>query len=56
MLAAYGRNSDGGVFGHCSLGSAMDRKKVSLPPEAYLPKGQYSGKMPFVIVADKAFP
>lgn len=53
-VGCNGRISDGGVFGNCSLSSALENNTLKLPKPRPL-KGR-NQVTPFVIVADDAFP
>ncbi|XP_036344851.1 uncharacterized protein LOC118754099 [Rhagoletis pomonella] len=53
-VGAYGRESDGGVFARCPLSTAFADNTINFPPPRPLP--HESAEMPFVIVADDAFP
>jgi hypothetical protein len=55
-IGSYGRNSDGGIFSHSSLGIELPNNTFNLPKEDLLPGGETYGPMPYVIVADEAFP
>lgn len=53
-LGVHGRISDGGVFRESNLSNALSNNSLNLPPNQPLP-GRVM-KVPFVIVADDAFP
>ncbi|XP_036320480.1 protein ALP1-like isoform X3 [Rhagoletis pomonella] len=53
-VGAYGRESDGGVFARCKLSSALADNTIYFPPRRPLPNE--ADPMPFVIIADDAFP
>ena len=53
---SYGRNSDGGIFAHSTLGKAMKANALNLPPDQVLPEAAELGPLPHVFVADEAFP
>ena len=55
-VGSYGRNSDGGVYSSSSLGVAMKNNLLNLPNDKQLQNAPALGPMPFVIVADEAFP
>lgn len=55
-IGSYGHNSDGGVFSNCTLGKRLASESLNLPADAYLPNAQILGKVPYVFVADEAFP
>ncbi|KAL8595199.1 hypothetical protein ACOMHN_043352 [Nucella lapillus] len=54
-VGSYGRNSDGGIFAH-SMGKAMATNALKFPPDARLPYADNLGPLPYVVVADEAFP
>ncbi|XP_017476758.1 PREDICTED: putative nuclease HARBI1 [Rhagoletis zephyria] len=53
-VGAYGRESDGGVFARCPLSAALADNSINFPTPRPLP--HEADPMPFVIVADDAFP
>lgn len=53
-VGAYGRESDGGVFGKCSLAKALAENTIGVPTPKPLPTSE--NPVPYVIVADDAFP
>jgi hypothetical protein len=65
-VGAQGKISDGGVFRDCSLNQALSQNLLNLPPPRPLPKSddpqwlyleqEDEVKVPFVFVADSAFP
>ncbi len=55
-IGAYGRNSDGGIFTNSNLGQSMDQDTLNLPEDSPLPGAQQLGALPYVVVADEAFP
>ncbi|KAL8565422.1 hypothetical protein ACOMHN_029115 [Nucella lapillus] len=55
-VGSYGRNSDGGIFAHSSIGKAMATNALKFPPDARLPYADNLGPLPYVVVADEAFP
>lgn len=55
-IGSYGRNSDGGIFSHSNFGKALFGDKLALPPPRVLPGADHLGPMPYVLVADEAFP
>lgn len=55
-IGSYGRNSDGGIFAHSSLGRALSAEQLKLPPDSPLPGAEQLGPAPFVMVGDEAFP
>ena len=55
-VGAYGRGSDGGIFAQSTLGKALAGGKLSLPQDEVLQGAEGLGLMPYVIVADAAFP
>ena len=55
-LGAYGRNSDGGIFAHSSLGNALTNNKLNLPKESCLEGAAGLSPLPYVVVGYEAFP
>ena len=55
-IGSYGRNSDGGIFSHSSLGKALSRNLLTLPPNEAIDGAEELGPLPYVIVGDEAFP
>ena len=57
-IGAYGRESDGGVLERSLFGKSLMSKDnvLKLPEPKKLPGGDEFGDMPYVIVADEAFP
>lgn len=55
-VGAYGRNSDGGIFTNSNFGQAMAQNTLKLPEDAPLPGAEQLGTLPYVVVADEAFP
>jgi hypothetical protein len=53
-IGTNGRISDGGVFEKCSLSKLLDGKQLQVPEDEPLNGRQKN--MPYVIVADEAFP
>lgn len=53
-IGAYGKNSDGGILSNSNLGKALERKKLNIPNNQYLPNA--NEKLPLVIIGDEAFP
>ncbi|GBM67171.1 hypothetical protein AVEN_260490-1 [Araneus ventricosus] len=53
-VGTNGRISDGGAWGKCKLKLALDRNTVNIPENNNLPLT--TTKVPYVIVADDAFP
>uniref|UniRef100_A0A1Y1N285 DDE Tnp4 domain-containing protein n=1 Tax=Photinus pyralis TaxID=7054 RepID=A0A1Y1N285_PHOPY len=53
-VGVNGRISDGGVFRECKLSKAMMENKLNFPRPMPLPAREL--KVPFVVVADDAFP
>ena len=52
-IGAEGQNSDWGVYGNCSLSSALEDKRLHIPSEKALP--QSNKTLPHVILGDEAF-
>lgn len=55
-VGGYGSNSDGGIFSNSRLGQALQAGSLNVPPPCPLPTAPELGPLPFVIVADEAFP
>lgn len=55
-VGSLGRNSDGGIFANSNWGEGFLFGKFNLPDWAPLPDATHIGPMPYVIVADEAFP
>lgn len=55
-IGAYGRNSDGGIFANSNLGKGIAKNSFNIPNDQPLPEAEDLGPMPYVIVADEAFP
>ncbi|GBN79263.1 hypothetical protein AVEN_87622-1 [Araneus ventricosus] len=53
-VGTNGRISDGGVWAKCKLKSALEKNKIKIPKANFL-SGTLT-KVPYVIVADEAFP
>lgn len=53
-IGAYGKNSDGGILSNSNLGKALERNKLNIPNDQYLPDA--NEKLPLVIIGDEAFP
>ncbi|XP_001946487.2 protein ALP1-like [Acyrthosiphon pisum] len=53
-VGSYGRNSDGNVFAKSALGKALENDTLDVPPDT--PIEENGDPMPYVIVADEAFP
>ena len=53
-VGAQGRISDGGVFAHTSLHTAIEDKSAGLPEDDQLPFTNET--LPYSLVADEAFP
>jgi len=53
-VGSYGRNSDGNVFAKSALGKALENDTLDVPPDT--PIEDNGDPMPYVIVADEAFP
>lgn len=53
-IGAYGRRSDGGIFGDSLLGQKFRNNEMNVPdPEPFYFKGD---SMPYVLIGDEAFP
>ncbi|GFO40814.1 protein alp1-like [Plakobranchus ocellatus] len=55
-IGSYGKQSDGGIFSACSLGKALGINALNLPQDSSIDGANALGPMPYVIVADEAFP
>ena len=55
-IGSYGRNSDGGIFSHSKFGKLLRENKLNLPPPEMLQNSAECGPLPYVFVADEAFP
>ncbi|XP_073318399.1 uncharacterized protein [Pagrus major] len=55
-VGEFGRNSDGGIFANSRLGQALQGGNLNVPAPCPLPSAPKLGQVPFVIVADEAFP
>lgn len=53
-VGSYGRNSDGNVFAKSALGKALESETLEIPQDS--PLVENGDPMPYVIVADEAFP
>ncbi|XP_046472544.1 uncharacterized protein [Neodiprion pinetum] len=53
-IGAYGKNSDGRIFGKSAFGEALENGTLCLPPDKPLPGNDVP--LPHVIVGDEAFP
>jgi len=53
-IGAYGKNSDGGILSNSNLGKALEKNKLNIPNEQYLPST--NEKLPLVVIGDEAFP
>lgn len=55
-VGGFGSNSDGGIYANSSLGQALQAGTLEVPAPCPLTSAPELGPMPFVIVADEAFP
>ena len=55
-IGVYGRNSDGGIFSNSSICNAIEEKLIDMPGPKPIPGPDYLGPVPYVFVADEAFP
>lgn len=56
-IGAYGRQSDGGIFSASSLGKALSSpNSLKIPNDDVIHGSEDLGALPYVIVADEAFP
>ena len=55
-VGGYGRNSDGGTLSNSPFGQALRDGTLDLPDDRAIPGAENRGPMPFVFVADEAYP
>ena len=55
-VGAPGRFSDGGIFSNSNLGKGFLNGRFVLPQREPLPEAEHLGSLPYVLVADEAFP
>ena len=55
-IGSYGRNSDGGIFSHSSLGKRFMQNDLNFPEDDILPGFKCGGPLPYVALGDEAFP
>ena len=55
-IGNFGSNSDGGIFAKSELGKALEYNGLNLPESEPLANANELGSIPYVIVADEAFP
>ncbi len=55
-VGAYGRSSDGGIFSSCSFGEALVNGELGFPADEKVPNVLDGPELPYVFVADEAFP
>ena len=55
-IGSFGSVSDGGVLASSNFGKAFQQGRMAVPPPALLPDAPHLGRMPYVLVADEAFP
>ncbi|XP_062331214.1 uncharacterized protein LOC134031547 [Osmerus eperlanus] len=55
-VGGFGSNSNGGIFANSQLGKALQAGDLDVPPPALLPSAPELGHVPYVVVADEAFP
>lgn len=53
-IGAYGKQSDGGVFAASKLGISLENGSLHVPKDSYIENT--NRKLPYVLVADEAFP
>lgn len=56
QIGDFGRTSDGGVFRNSALCKGLETNTLHVPPGTPLPDTEFLGEVPYVIVADAAFP
>ncbi|KAJ8381228.1 hypothetical protein SKAU_G00020060 [Synaphobranchus kaupii] len=54
-VGGFGSNSDGGIFANSRFGKALQAGDLNVPPPSPLPAPEL-GPVPYVVVADEAFP
>ena len=52
----YGSNADGAVFRKSAFGQRFLDNDMDVPPPKTIPNAEHLGSLPYVIVADEAFP
>ena len=55
-VGSEGRHSDGGIFTACNFGKALTSGGLYLLKDATIPALEHHSKLPYVFVADEAFP
>lgn len=55
-VGGFGSNSDGGIYANSALGQALQAGTLGVPAPCPLPSAPELGPVPFVVVADEAFP
>uniref|UniRef100_A0A3B3T7M1 DDE Tnp4 domain-containing protein n=1 Tax=Paramormyrops kingsleyae TaxID=1676925 RepID=A0A3B3T7M1_9TELE len=55
-VGAYGRSSDGGTLAASTFGRALCQGSLGIPVDKPLPGAEHLGPIPYVFVADEAFP
>ena len=55
-VGCNGRISDGGVFRNSRFSSALKIDQLGIPPPEPIPQSENQTLMPYVLVADDAFP
>ncbi|KAK7879819.1 hypothetical protein WMY93_033508 [Mugilogobius chulae] len=55
-VGGYGRNSDGGILSESPLGKHLKAGTLGIPGDTPLQGAEEKGPMPYVLVADEAFP
>ena len=55
-VGSFGRNNDAGIFDGSALGQAIRNGSLNFPESRPLPGGEALGPVPYVVVADPAFP
>ena len=55
-VGGQGRISDGGVFAKCKLAEAMEKNTLNFPEPSTLPNAASAVLVPYLVVADDAFP
>ncbi|KAM3850458.1 uncharacterized protein ACN63O_019638 [Diretmus argenteus] len=55
-VGGYGRTSDGGSLFNSAFGEGLRNGTLDLPQDSIIPGAEHRGPLPYVFVADEAFP
>ena len=55
-IGSFGSNSDGGIFANSNFGRRLEHDQLNLPEDAMLVDSPQTGILPYMFVADEAFP